>query len=56
LSLGSYDAWRCWIALEANPQVTSFCERPSRMAGRNSAMIDFWVQLRGTAAAEFWLL
>ena len=56
LSLGSYDAWRCWIALEANPQVTSFCERPSRMAGRTSAMIDFWVQLCGTVAAEFWLL
>ena len=56
LSLGSYDAWRCWIALEANPAVTSFCERPSRIAGRNSAMIDFWVQLRGTPDAEFWLL
>ena len=26
------------------------------MAGRTSAMIDFWVQLRGTVAAEFWLL
>ena len=23
LSLGSYDAWRCWIALEANPAVKS---------------------------------
>ena len=56
LSLGSYDAWRCWIALEANPGVTSFCERPLRFAGRNSAMIDFWVQLRGTTDAEFWLL
>ena len=56
LSLGSYDAWRCWIALEANPEVTSFCERPARMAGRNSAMIDFWVQLSGTLGAEFWLL
>ena len=56
LSLGSYDAWRCWIAIEANPEVTSFCERPSRTAGRNSAMIDFWVQRRGTPGAEFWLL
>ena len=56
LSLGSYDAWRCWIAIEANPEVTSFCERPSRTAGRNSAMIDFWVQRRGTPGAEFWLI
>ena len=56
LSLGSYNAWRCWIALEANPGVTSFCERPARMPGRNSAMIDFWVQLRATPGAEFWLL
>ena len=53
LSLGSYDAWRCWIALEANPEVTSFCERPARMADRNSAMIDFRVQLSGTLGAEF---
>ncbi len=56
LSLGSYDAWRCWIAIEANPAVTSFCERPVRMAGRNSAMIDFWVQLHGAPDGEFWLL
>ena len=56
LSLGSYDAWRCWIALEANPAITSFCERPVRMAGRNSAMIDFWVELRGSPDSEFWLL
>ena len=56
ISLGSYAAWRCWVALEANPGVLSFCERPARVAGRNSRLIDFWVQLAGTACAEFWML
>lgn len=56
LSLGSYQAWRCWVALEANPAVTSFCERPARVAGKNSAQIDFWVQLHADTRGEFWLL
>lgn len=56
LSLGSYRAWRCWVALEANPAVTKFCERPARVAGKNSAMIDFWVQLHAEPKGEFWLL
>lgn len=56
LSLGSYQAWRCWIALEANPAITRFCERPCRVAGQNSATIDFWVQLNADVLGEFWML
>lgn len=56
MSLGSYAAWRCWVALEANPAVTRFCERPSRLGGKNSAVVDFWVQLRSDPQGEFWLL
>jgi hypothetical protein len=56
LSLGSYPAWRCWVALEANPAIVDFCERPARMAGKNSAMLDFWVQLHTDHRGEFWLL
>ncbi len=56
LSLGSYQAWRCWVALEANPAITRFCERPCRVAGKNSATIDFWVQLNADVFGEFWML
>lgn len=56
LSLGSYTAWRCWVAIEANPAITKFCERPARVAGKNSAMLDFWVQLHTDPRGEFWLL
>ncbi|MDP3611752.1 MAG: hypothetical protein Q8R98_07865 [Rubrivivax sp.] len=44
------------MALEANPAITKFCERPIRVAGKNSAMIDFWVQLNSDPRGEFWLL
>jgi hypothetical protein len=53
-SLGSDDAWSCWLTLEANPLVLRFCERPARVAGSHSAMIDFWVQLKGERHGEFW--
>jgi hypothetical protein len=56
LSLGSYDQWRCWLMLEANPDITAFCERPAHVDGRGGALIDFWVQLRHHQAGEFWLL
>ena len=56
LSLSNYDQWRCWLMLEANPDIPSFCERPARVEGRGSPMIDFWVQLRRRPAGEFWLL
>jgi hypothetical protein len=29
LSLPSYGAWQLWLALEANPMVSGFCERPA---------------------------
>lgn len=56
LSLGNYDQWRCWLMLEANPDITAFCERPRRSEGGRSALIDFWVQLRRRPAGEFWRL
>jgi hypothetical protein len=56
LSLSSYDAWRCWLALEANPAVSAFCERPARLNGPTSPILDFWVSLRDRPDGEFWLL
>lgn len=56
LSLGSYDAWQLWLALEANPRVISFCERPALLDAAQQITIDFWVQLTAPAASEFWLL
>ena len=56
LSLSSYDAWRCWLALEANPAVSAFCERPARLNGATSPMLDFWVSLQDQPDGEFWLL
>jgi hypothetical protein len=56
LSLGSYAQWQLWLALEANPLVATFCERPARLGAANSRVIDFWVQLRSPASGEFWLL
>lgn len=55
LTLGSYDAWRVWLALEANPAVTSFCERPAYVDGRG-AVFDFWVQLPPHPSGEFWCI
>jgi len=56
LSLASYVAWQLWLALEANPAVSSFCERPARLDTTPPRVIDFWVQLRGLPSGEFWLL
>jgi len=56
LSLGSYDAYRTWLVIEANPSITTFCERPALVEGTSGAVIDFWVQLRGAPAGEFWLI
>ncbi len=56
LSLSSYDVWRCWLALEANPAVCAFCERPARLKGAASPTLDFWVSLRNRPDGEFWLL
>jgi hypothetical protein len=56
LSLTSYDAWRCWLVLEANPAVSMFCERPARINGPTSSTLDFWVATRDQPAGEFWLI
>ena len=56
LSLASYAQWQLWLALEANPLVVTFCERPARLDATNSSVIDFWVQVRSASAGEFWLL
>ena len=29
LSVGSYDASKTWLVIEANPVIGSFCERPA---------------------------
>lgn len=37
-----------WIRLEADPDVTSFCEHPRRVgAGDDGQLIDFWVDRHG---------
>lgn len=56
LSLASYAEWQLWLAVEANPLVMTFCERPARLGAANSPVIDFWVQLLSPASSEFWLL
>lgn len=55
LSLSSYDAWQLWLALEANPMVSDFCERPAHADTPDQRLIDFWVRLR-PGVGEFWLL
>ncbi|MDM0116814.1 hypothetical protein QTI66_32295 [Variovorax sp. J22R133] len=56
LSLGNYDAFRTWLAIEANPAIESFTERPAHVDGPGSAVIDFWVQLRNVPSGEFWFI
>ncbi len=56
LCLGGYDAYRTWLVIEANPLIVTFCERPTYVDGPKSAVIDFWVQLRGAPAGEFWIV
>lgn len=56
LSLTSYAAWQLWLALEANPTVKAFCERPAILDGAPRRTIDFWVRFNRHSADEFWLL
>jgi hypothetical protein len=56
LCLGGYDAYRTWLVIDANPLIDTFCERPTYVDGPKSAVIDFWVQLRGAPAGEFWIV
>ena len=55
LSLSSYGAWQLWLALEANPMVSDFCERPAYVDASDRRVTDFWVRLRH-GGGEFWLL
>lgn len=55
LSLSSYGAWQLWLALEANPMVSDFCERPAYADTPDRRLIDFWVRPR-PGGGEFWLL
>lgn len=56
LSLSGYDAYRTWLVIEANPHIVTFCERPTYVDGPRGPVIDFWVQLRGAPAGEFWMV
>ncbi len=56
VSLGCYDGSRTWLVIEANPLIASFCERPAYVEGSRGAVIDFWVQLHGSPAGEFWIV
>ena len=56
LSLTSYGAWQLWLALEANPAASTFCERPTSSAGSPRRIIDFWVRFDRQGGDEFWLL
>ena len=56
LSLTSYAAWQLWIALEANPEASTFCERPAVIEGTPQRTIDFWVRFSRQCGDEFWLL
>jgi hypothetical protein len=54
LSLTSYAAWQLWIALEANPAASVFCERPAFIEGAPRRTIDFWVRFSHQGGDEFW--
>ena len=56
LSLTSYAAWQLWLALEANPTASTFCERPAVIEGALRRTIDFWVRFSRQGGDEFWLL
>ena len=56
LSLTSYAAWQLWLALEANPAASTFCERPTFIAGSRRRILDFWVRFDRQGGDEFWLL
>jgi hypothetical protein len=52
----SYAQRKVWIALEANPQVSTFCERPDHLKTDRETTIDFWVQMAGGTEQAFWIL
>jgi hypothetical protein len=46
---------RAWVAIEGDPTITGFCERPLVLESSNSRVIDFWVQ-RANSEEELWFL
>ena len=56
LSVGSYDASRTWLVIEANPFIATFYERPAYVEDSCGPVIDFWVQLRSSSVGEFWIV
>jgi len=53
--LANYTQRQLWLALEANPQVQCFCERPRYLEGKQGRLIDFWVRHSG-GQEEYWLV
>ncbi len=55
LTLFGEAALNAWIAIEADPQILAFCERPLVIRTQKPArVVDFWVQR--TTSEELWLL
>lgn len=55
LTLFGEAALNAWIAIEADPQILAFCERPRVISTQKPArVVDFWVQR--TASEELWFL
>jgi hypothetical protein len=55
LTLFGQRSLRAWVAIEADPTIVEFCERPLVVQSQKpSRVIDFWV--RRATAAELWLL
>jgi len=47
---------RAWVAIEADPTIVQFCERPLVLeSSKPTRVIDFWVR-RASSAEELWLL
>ncbi|MFL9876700.1 hypothetical protein [Paraburkholderia megapolitana] len=39
----SLDQVRLWVMLEANPAVTTYCERPALVSAQHDCRVDFWL-------------
>jgi len=53
--LANYTQRQLWLALEANPRVQRFCERPRHLDGKQGRLIDFWVRHSG-GQEEYWVV
>lgn len=55
LKLFGRRALQAWLAIESDPQITAFCERPLvRQGERGNRVLDFWVQ--GRSGEALWIL